>query len=127
MTDRLLEIKREHLAKIASKSTCRRRQVGALALDANGTSLGAGFNVIANETDCLRCPLSRDECPQDVAYDNPETYCPAIHAEEFAILNAGDNWIHVRHMVVSHDPCPRCADYLRRLGIPVEVIEIPTI
>jgi deoxycytidylate deaminase len=122
-----IDLKREYLAKAAANSTCKRRQVGALALNADGYALGSGFNEIVNGSECLRCPLSQEECPQTTAYDNPSTYCPAMHAEEIAFFNAGDRWTEVRHMVVSSEPCTRCADFLRRLGILVEVVEITTI
>jgi len=71
---------------VAARSTCLRRKFGAVIVKDN-TIVGTGYNgtsrgvVNCDEVGCIKDVM---ELPQGRAYD----YCPAVHAEENAIINS---------------------------------------
>ncbi|MBM3292684.1 cytidine deaminase [Candidatus Bathyarchaeota archaeon] len=71
---------------VAARSTCLRRKFGAVIVK-DSTIVGTGYNGTArgvincDEVDCIKNIM---ESPQGQAYD----YCPAVHAEENAIINS---------------------------------------
>ncbi|UCD44428.1 MAG: cytidine deaminase [Candidatus Bathyarchaeota archaeon] len=71
---------------VAARSTCLRRRFGAVVVKGN-TIVGTGYNGAAKGVvNCLDvgCIKNEMDLPQDRAYD----YCPAVHAEENAIINS---------------------------------------
>ena len=71
---------------MAARSTCLRRKFGAVIVKDN-TIVGTGYNGNARGvTNCheLGCIKDMMNSPQGAAYD----YCPAVHAEENAIINS---------------------------------------
>ena len=71
---------------VAARSTCLRRKFGAVIVNGN-TIVGTGYNGTAKGVvNCYEVGCVKDEMdlPQDRAYD----YCPAVHAEENAIINS---------------------------------------
>lgn len=71
---------------VAARSTCLRRRFGAVIVKDN-TIVGTGYNGNArgvlncHEAGCIKNLM---ESPKGQAYD----YCPAVHAEENAIINS---------------------------------------
>ena len=71
---------------VAKRSTCLRRKFGAVIVKDN-TIVGTGYNgnargvVNCSEVGCIKNIM---KSPQGMAYD----YCPAVHAEENAIINS---------------------------------------
>ena len=71
---------------VAKRSTCLRRKFGAVIVKDN-TIIGTGYNgnargvVNCSEIGCIKNIMNS---PQGMAYD----YCPAVHAEENAIINS---------------------------------------
>ena len=71
---------------VAKRSTCLRRKFGAVIVKDN-TIIGTGYNgnargvVNCSEVGCIKNMMNS---PQGMAYD----YCPAVHAEENAIINS---------------------------------------
>lgn len=71
---------------VAKRSTCLRRKFGAVIVKDN-TIVGTGYNgnargvVNCSEIGCIKNIM---QSPQGMAYD----YCPAVHAEENAIINS---------------------------------------
>ena len=71
---------------VAARSTCLRRRFGAVIVKDN-IIVGTGYNgnargvVNCHEVGCIKDLM---EAPQGKAYD----YCPAVHAEENAIINS---------------------------------------
>jgi dCMP deaminase len=71
---------------VAKRSTCLRRKFGAVIVKDN-TIVGTGYNgnargvVNCSEIGCIKNIM---QSPQGKAYD----YCPAVHAEENAIINS---------------------------------------
>jgi dCMP deaminase len=71
---------------VAARSTCTRRKFGAVIVNGN-TIVGTGYNGTAKGVvNCLDVGCIKDlmNLPQDMAYD----FCPAVHAEENAIINS---------------------------------------
>jgi dCMP deaminase len=71
---------------VAARSTCLRRKFGAVIVKDN-TIVGTGYNgnargvVNCHEAGCIKNAMGS---PKGQAYD----YCPAVHAEENAIINS---------------------------------------
>ncbi len=71
---------------VAERSTCTRRKFGAVIVK-DATIVGTGYNGTARGVvNCYEVGCIKDEMasPQGSAYD----YCPAVHAEENAIINS---------------------------------------
>ena len=71
---------------VAERSTCLRRKFGAVLVK-NNTIIGTGYNGSARgvvNCDEIGCIKNIMDMPQGRAYD----YCPAVHAEENAIINS---------------------------------------
>lgn len=118
---------------VGQRSTCLRRKFGAVIVvdDAivstgyNGTARGV---VNCNEVGCAK---DLANAPQYGAYE----YCPAVHAEENAVINAARNGVKVMggtlyvvaktpdgRSVPSH-PCDRCKRVIINAGIKKVVTE----
>lgn len=115
----------EILESARDQSECGRRQIGAACLDADGAVLSIGWNSVRNGSACERCPLSRDRVDHGADYMAEGQYCPAVHAEEAALLRAGRT--HGVRMLITDVPCYRCADMLHRFGIPWQVVDLDTL
>lgn len=101
---------------VAARSTCLRRKFGAVIVKEN-TIVGTGYNGTARgvincyEVGCIKNVM---DLPRDRAYD----LCPAVHAEENAIINSNRaDRIGARLYIAGFDadgnytravPCQRC-------------------
>jgi len=101
---------------VAARSTCIRRQFGAVIVK-DSTIIGTGYNgtargvVNCSEVGCIKDMM---DSPQGAAYD----YCPAVHAEENAIINSNrSDRIGATLYIAGRDrdgkltmaiPCQRC-------------------
>ena len=113
---------------VASRSPCLRVKYGAIIVK-NDAIVSTGYNgpirggVNCYEVGCLKEILN---LPHGRAYD----YCPAVHAEENAIINAGRNGSSVlggvlylygtnvkTGNVVKSVPCDRCKRAIINAGI----------
>jgi dCMP deaminase len=112
----------------ASFSTCKRRQVGAAIIGPDDKMIAMGYNSMnpmhgsCGDGDCPRGNLSYDDQPKDVGYTNPDAPCHALHAEEWAVINAmglGATLYILRQsfIVVTHKPCPNCERFIRGVGL----------
>ena len=101
---------------VAARSTCTRRKFGAVLVK-DSTIVGTGYNGTARGViNCYEIGCLKDEMksPQDAAYD----YCPAVHAEENAIINSNrSDRISATLYIAGRDrdgkltmavPCQRC-------------------
>lgn len=100
------------IAKIVSKrSTCSRRQVGAVLVKSNRI-VSTGYNGAASKKPhcidggCPRGKLSYDEVPE--GYDYNAAPCVAIHAEANALLRAGHSATSGGYLYVTTEPCQQC-------------------
>ena len=101
---------------VAARSTCLRRKFGAVIVK-DSTIVGTGYNGTArgvincSEAGCIKDLMSS---PRGAAYD----YCPAVHAEENAIINSNrSDRIGATLYIAGRDrdgkltmavPCQRC-------------------
>ncbi len=107
----------EMAAVVAKRSTCLRRQVGAvlvkerriLATGYNGAPTGMAH---CAETGCLRQK-------QNVPSGQQHEICRGLHAEQNAIIQAALHGIssHDSVMYVTHQPCVICAKMMINAGI----------
>jgi len=114
-----------NIAKVVgSRSPCTRRQLGAILVKNDGI-ISSGYNGSARGT--LNCgkdiPCLKDV--HDEAHYVSFEYCPAIHAEQNAILNAGRAGISTIGTTLflnggdgqSGRPCHLCRRYCIQAGI----------
>lgn len=101
---------------VAKRSTCMRRKFGAVIVKDN-TIVGTGYNgnargvINCNDVGCIKNIM---HSPTGMAYD----YCPAVHAEENAIINSNrSDRINATLYIAGIDkdgkytmalPCQRC-------------------
>lgn len=104
----------------AARSTCTRRQVGAVLVK-NNKVIGNGYNGVPSgklhcvDGGCLRGTLSYDEVPAGADYN--AFPCSAIHAEHNAILQAGMAACRGAVLYVNETPCQQCANLIEHVGI----------
>lgn len=94
---------------IAERSTCPRRSVGCVLVDAKGRVLSTGYNGVASgRPHCNEgqpCPGAN--CSPGEGLDK----CEAIHAEQNAILLLADPWA-VDTIYLTASPCLSCVKLL---------------
>ncbi len=101
---------------VAARSTCLRRKFGAVIVNGN-TIVGTGYNGNAKGViNCYEVGCIKDmkNLPSNRAYD----LCPAVHAEENAIINSNRNdrigaklyiaGLNSDGKYTRADPCQRC-------------------
>ncbi|MBC8313072.1 MAG: cytidine/deoxycytidylate deaminase family protein [Candidatus Cloacimonetes bacterium] len=94
---------------VASRSTCLRRQVGAIIVKDNQI-ISTGYNgapksvVHCSETGCLRKKLN-------VPAGERHELCRGVHAEQNAIIQAAVNGVSIKDATIfcTHQPCSICA------------------
>lgn len=95
------------LKLVASRSTCRRRQVGAILTDVKGHVLATGYNgVPSGITHCIDI-----ECPGALDTPGDTSKCYAVHAEQNALLQCLD-LARIHTLYCSCTPCFTCAKML---------------
>lgn len=98
----------EVAAVVAKRAACTRAQVGALVVIDN-KRIFSGYNgappgqLHCTEGGCPRGKLSFDDCAPNSSYDN----CVALHAEQNALLRAGDRAVGAT-LYLTREPCPWC-------------------
>lgn len=102
---------------VASRSTCLRRQVGAIAVR-DRRILATGYNgapsglAHCGEVGCLRTE-------QDVPSGERHELCRGLHAEHNVIIQAALHGISIRGATIycTNQPCVLCAKMLVNAGI----------
>lgn len=108
------------------RSTCTRRQVGAVVVK-NNRVIGQGYNGVASgKTHCMDggCPrgqMSVHEAPPGSDYN--QFPCFAIHAEHNAILQAGLSFCAGATLYVTSEPCQQCTNLIEHAGIERIVVD----
>lgn len=98
---------------VASRSTCVRRQVGCLITDADGRLLASGYNGVPRGIEhCTDVPC---EGASDEAGNTSR--CLAIHAEDNALMQAGDRLNQAWTLYSTTLPCFQCAKKILNTGI----------
>ena len=107
------------LAKTVSlRSTCTRRQYGAIIVSTGDHILSTGYNGAArNEPHCLNigCERERLNVPKGERYE----LCVSVHAEANAIIQAarGGASINGATLYVNGTPCKMCWRLIKNAGI----------
>ena len=112
--------KREYFIKmlelVASRSTCPRRQVGAIITDKEGHVLSTGYNSVPRSMlHCLEFPCAG---ANDASGDNSN--CMAVHAEQNAIIQCQNSSL-AHTMYVSCVPCFVCAKMIANTNIQLVI------
>lgn len=99
---------------IATRSTCLRRQVGAVIVNHENRIISTGYNGQVKDTEhctsetCLRA---------DEQSGQKLDLCRAIHAEQNALLFADRNRLEGAIIYCTHQPCFTCLKLLLNAGI----------
>jgi dCMP deaminase len=111
----------EEIAKVwAQRSTCSRRQVGAVVVKDNKV-IGQGYNGVASgkvhcsDGGCPRGQLSYEQVGAGADYN--QFPCYAIHAEHNAILQAGLSVVEGATLYVTDKPCQQCTNLIEHAKI----------
>ena len=101
-------------------STCSRRQYFAVVLAPNKRVAGIGYNgAPAGMSHCVDggCPRSSSTVTPGSAYDSPEGFCVAQHAEAGALLWSDPAVRRGGTLVVNGPPCLECARLIASSGV----------
>lgn len=97
---------------IAERSTCVRRQVGAVAVDAHGRVLAMGHNGVAmGELHCVDVPCAGANLPSGQGLD----VCESEHAER-NLLSFTDDITKIDTIYITASPCTGCVRGLLNTG-----------
>lgn len=103
----------EMTALVATRATCKRRQVGCVLINQQGHVLATGYNgVHSGAVHCtdVPCPGANQPSGQGLHL------CQAIHAEQNALIQCRNiNEIHTAY--VSTSPCVACVRLLANTGV----------
>jgi dCMP deaminase len=103
---------------VATRSTCRRRNVAAILTDETGHLISTGYNgVPAGFPHCTDEP-----CPGAADAAGDTSKCMAIHAENNAIIQAGGRLRDATRLYCSCSPCFSCTKLI--LGTNVRTIVV---
>ncbi len=97
---------------VAERSTCRRHNVGCVAVK-DRHIISSGYNgAAAGLKDCLELGCLRDEKGIDSGHEHQ--ICRAIHAEQNAIIQTALHGKHIGGATIycTHSPCIICAKML---------------
>lgn len=108
---------------VAKRSTCLRRQVGAVLVK-DRRILTSGYNGAPSgmahcaETGCLRQQMN-------VPSGQQHEMCRGLHAEQNAIIQAALHGISIKDSVlyVTHQPCVICAKMMINAGVKTVIVK----
>lgn len=116
---------------VSKRSTCSRRNNGAVIADRKGVVLSTGYNgSLSGMPHCdHECDCGTDLLQQNLSYTlNHDTECPAhfdngcqlaVHAEANAVYFAARNGVSVEGAAIycTTEPCIKCAEAIVQSGI----------
>lgn len=111
----------EIAAQVATRSTCTRRQIGAVVVR-DKRILATGYNNVPSGIEhCTTRGCLRDEL--GIASGERHELCRGIHAEQNAIAQAARNGVSIDGSMVycTDQPCILCAKLMINAGI-VEIV-----
>ena len=110
---------------VATRSTCLRRQVGAVIVKDNRI-LSTGYNgAPAGITHCLERGCIREE--RDIPSGERHELCRGLHAEQNAIIQAAYHGVSINgaDLYCTNQPCIICSKMLINAGIKKIYISDP--
>ncbi len=100
---------------IAVRSTCTRHQFGAVIVNEKQEIVSTGYNgVVRGAPHCSDTFCIKDE--QGIESGMGHGICPAVHAEQNALLQSGRNSVQST-LYVNAFPCKICARLIVNAGI----------
>ena len=93
--------------EVASRSTCIRRHVGAVAVDVNHRILGTGYN---------GAPMGMSHCTRKIPSGQQLELCKAIHAEQNLVVYLGESLAGATVYCTTR-PCTTCTKLLIGCGV----------
>lgn len=103
--------------QVATRSTCRRRQIGAVVVK-DKRILATGYNGAPSDlAHCLDVGCARDE--RNIESGQGHELCRGLHAEQNAIMQAALHGVPIKGAVIycTHQPCSMCAKMIINSGI----------
>jgi len=100
---------------IAARSTCTRHQFGAVIVNEKQELVSTGYNgVVRGAQHCndIGCIKDKNGIGSGVGHE----ICPAVHAEQNALLQSGRNSVNST-LYVNAFPCKICARLIVNAGI----------
>jgi dCMP deaminase len=104
---------------IAQRSTCMRRQVGAVIVK-DRRILATGYNGAPNGVPhCFQLPGGCLREAQNIPSGQRQELCRGLHAEQNAILQAAAFGVSLKgsELYCTHQPCVTCAKMLINAGV----------
>lgn len=107
------------LERIATRSSCVRRRIGAAIYSRDGVLLATGFNHPEDlvQTCADDCPRARSSVPAYSSYKEGPGRCIAIHAEDAAIRKTSPEDLRGAVMIVTAEPCLDCQHLIWESGL----------
>lgn len=108
---------------VAKRSTCLRRQVGAVIVREKRI-LATGYNgAPENVKHCIEVGCLRDKLK--IPSGERHELCRGLHAEQNAIIQAARFGINIENSIIycTHQPCILCAKMLINVGIKKIIIK----
>jgi dCMP deaminase len=110
----------EIVENVKSRSTCIRRQFGAIIVNDKKEIISTGYNgVVRGANHCENIGCIKDE--QEIESGMGHGICPAVHAEQNAIIQAGKH-AEGATMFLNGFPCKICARLIVNAGIKTLVM-----
>lgn len=111
----------------ALRSTCSRRQVGAVIATRDHRIVSTGYNGGPRKyPHCLDggCPRARTGTDEGTGfgYEDPDAYCIAIHAEANAIMFSSPEQREGASLFSTLAPCLGCAKLMANSGVSEVVV-----
>jgi len=101
----------------AQKSTCKKRKVGAVIVDAVGGVMSKGHNF---HPDPIGLSINSNICEDDAGNTRPEV----IHAEMSAIQQIPEEYrTAAKYIYVTHQPCENCQKAIDAIGLEIILVE----
>lgn len=101
---------------VAKRSTCLRRQVGAIIVR-DKRILATGYNGTLTDTHCEEIGCIREK--KNVPSGQMQELCRGLHGEQNALLFAASNGVDIKNGTIycTHQPCILCAKMIIQAGI----------
>ena len=103
--------------EVATRSTCRRRQIGAVIVK-DKRILATGYNgAPSGLAHCLEVGCLRDA--RGIGSGERHEICRGLHAEQNAIIQAALHGVSIKGAAIyaTHQPCTLCAKMIINSGI----------
>jgi dCMP deaminase len=106
---------------VKSRSTCIRRQFGAIIVNDKKEIISTGYNgVVRGANHCENIGCIKDD--QNIESGMGHGICPAVHAEQNALIQAGKH-AEGATMYINGFPCKICSRLIVNAGIKTLIMK----